>query len=173
MQQLFKQRGKDEVINVRQRNSLYQTIDRLLHAGLIGMRETTREGSIPERTIYHITEAGRQLSLDWMKEMLAMSNKDFPEFPVAIAFLPLLTPEQVLQQLQQRIHNLETALSDIATQLQAAAMVPRLFLLESEYVRAITTAELEWVRAVVSDLQSKRITWSTAWLEKIAAQFNQ
>ena len=29
MQQLIKERGKDEVINVRQRASLYQTIDRL------------------------------------------------------------------------------------------------------------------------------------------------
>ena len=51
MQRLIKQRGKDEVINVRQRASLYQTIDRLLRAGLIAVRGTARAERRPERTI--------------------------------------------------------------------------------------------------------------------------
>ncbi|MBN9135172.1 MAG: helix-turn-helix transcriptional regulator, partial [Phyllobacterium sp.] len=35
MQQLIKERGKDEVINVTQRASLYQTVNRLEREGLI------------------------------------------------------------------------------------------------------------------------------------------
>src|SRR4029450_5380342 len=71
MQQLIKERGKDEVINVRQRASLYQTIDRLLRAKLIAVRETARGAKRPERTIYELTEAGRETMFMWMREMLA------------------------------------------------------------------------------------------------------
>ena len=67
MQQLIKERGKDEVINVRQRASLYQTIDRLLRAKLIAIRATAREEKRPERTIYELTEAGRETMLLWMR----------------------------------------------------------------------------------------------------------
>ena len=46
MQRLIKDRGKDQVINVEQRASLYQTISQLLRAGLITNWETTQnEGS--------------------------------------------------------------------------------------------------------------------------------
>src|SRR5690606_18421032 len=44
MQRLIKERGKDLVINVQRRASLYQTIRQLLRAGLIRVRETSRIG---------------------------------------------------------------------------------------------------------------------------------
>src|SRR5215216_4273834 len=87
MQQLIKERGKDEVINVRQRASLYQTIDRLLRAQLIAVRATAREQKRPERTIYELTEKGRETTLTWMREMLSTPAREFPEFPVALAYL--------------------------------------------------------------------------------------
>lgn len=42
MQQLIKERGKDEVINVRYRNSIYQTIDRLHRDRAIVIQEKSR-----------------------------------------------------------------------------------------------------------------------------------
>src|SRR5215831_3534435 len=67
MQTLIKQRGKDQVANVAQRNSVYQTIDALMRAGLIRVRETTQEENRPERTIYEATERGREVLLDWLR----------------------------------------------------------------------------------------------------------
>jgi hypothetical protein len=52
-----------------------------------------------------------------------------------------------------------------------AIQVPRLFLLESELVRAQITAELDWVRSVVADLKSGTLTWSPEWLDEIAQRF--
>src|SRR5690348_17934738 len=43
IQRLIKQWGKDQVVNVEQRTSLYRTIERLLAAGLIAVRETRSE----------------------------------------------------------------------------------------------------------------------------------
>lgn len=52
MRELIKERGKDRIANVAQRNSVYQTIDRLLRAELIAVRETERDERRPERTVY-------------------------------------------------------------------------------------------------------------------------
>src|SRR5919108_1703029 len=125
MQQLIKERGKDEVINVRQRASLYQTIDRLLRAKLIAIRETAREEKRPERTIYELTEEGREATLTWMREMLATPAREFPEFPAALAFLPLLTPDDTLRQLDGRIIRLEAELARAeAARAGAARFLP-------------------------------------------------
>jgi len=56
MQTLIKERGKHEIANVAQRNSVYQTIAALRRAGLIAVRETAREERRPERTVYEVTD---------------------------------------------------------------------------------------------------------------------
>ncbi|MGF7129256.1 DNA-binding PadR family transcriptional regulator [Paraburkholderia sp. EB58] len=173
MQQLIKARGKDEVINVGQRNSLYQTIDRLLRGDLIAIRETERDGAFPERTVYEITEAGRDTARLWLREQLAEPAREFPAFPAALSFLPLLSPDDVRRQLEVRVGALERELvrMDAINEEAHAIQVPRLFLLESELVRAQITAELDWVRSVVADLKSGTLTWSPEWLDEIAQRF--
>jgi DNA-binding PadR family transcriptional regulator len=173
MQLLIKQRGKDEVINVRQRASLYQTIDRLLRAELISVHATAREEKWPERTIYALTEAGCETARVWMREMLSTPAHEFPEFPAAIAYLPLLTPADARLQLEARAHVLAAELERIDTQLGSVAqIVPRLFLLETEYLRAALNTELAWVNAVIDDLRTGQITWSDEWLRTLAAQLD-
>ena len=165
MQQLIKERGKDEVINVRQRASLYQTIDRLRRDGLIAVHGTTRAENRPERTVYELTEEGRETVLTWLREMLATPAREFPAFPAAVAYLPLLTPEDALRQLEKRENAVAEELVRLDNLLRDEAMgLPRLFLLESEYLRAVLDAELSWVRAIVADLRAGRITWSEEWL---------
>jgi DNA-binding PadR family transcriptional regulator len=169
MQRLIKERGKDEVINVRQRASLYQTIERLRRDGLIAVRETARAEKRPERTVYALTGRGRETTLSWLRAMLSTPAREFPAFPAAVAHLPLLTPEDALGQLETRARALEGELTRIDAQLRGpAAAVPRLFLLETEYLRAMLDAELAWVRAVVDDLRAGRLSWSDEWLRQAA-----
>lgn len=171
MQRLIKERGKDEVINVTQRAGLYQTIRRLEREGLISKRQVTRDEKRPERTVYQITAAGRVTTLQWMRQMLAQPAQEFAEFPAAISFLALLTPEDALRQLQLRTVQIAAEIGRIDHGLQQASRVPRLFLLEFESLRAARSAELSWVTSVVEDLQSKKLTWSEAWIRQVAAQF--
>jgi DNA-binding PadR family transcriptional regulator len=174
MQQLIKARGKDEVINVGQRNSLYQTIDRLLRGDLIAIRETGRDGAFPERTVYEITDAGRDTGRLWLREQLAQPAREFPAFPAALSFLPLLNPDDVRRQLEVRVGALERELirMDGINEEAKGIQVPRLFLLEGELVRAQLVAELDWVRSVVADLKSGTLTWSPEWLDEIAQRFS-
>jgi DNA-binding PadR family transcriptional regulator len=170
MQRLIKERGKDEVIDVTQRASLYQTIARLEREGLIARQQVTRDENRPERTVYEITAAGRAIAIEWMHQVLAQPAREFAEFPAAISHLALLTPEDALHQLQLRIPGIEAEIARIDRGLEQAAQVPRLFLLEMELMRATQVTELTWVRSVVADLRSKQLTWSEAWIRRIAAQ---
>lgn len=172
MQRLIKERGKDEVINVTQRASLYQTIQRLGRDGLICAQQTIRDDKRPERTVYEITERGREVLIEWMREMLSRPAMEYPEFPAALSFLALLSPEDALHQLELRAKAIEAELHRTAELLKQAAAVPRLFLLESEYVRSLQATELSWLKAVVEDLRAGRLTWSETWLRQIAAQFS-
>ena len=72
--------------------------------------------------------------------------REFPEFPVAVSLLGLLTPEEALRQLEMRVAVLEDEVARIDSQFGRAAAegLPRLFLLETEYQRATREAELEW-----------------------------
>src|SRR4029077_4348922 len=71
MQKLFEQQGKDRVVNVRARASLYQTLERLTRLGLVEVRETVRSAGYPDRTVYAITDAGREAAKQWLREMLS------------------------------------------------------------------------------------------------------
>src|SRR6516225_8003173 len=92
MQRLLKEWGKDGVVNVGQRANLYKTIRRLLEAGLIAVRHTERDQQYPERTVYELTDAGRQATQAWLSEMLARPRNEFPQFPAALSFVMLLSP---------------------------------------------------------------------------------
>ncbi len=165
MQRLIKERGKDQVINVQRRASLYQTINQLLRAGLIAVRETQRDEKWPERTIYELTDEGRRTAQAWLREMLSVPAVEFPDFPAAVSFLPLLTPDDALRQFEARERRLADRMASIDVDIQTyAAGLPRLFLLEAEYMRAMLEAELKWVRGVIADLRSGRITWNEEWL---------
>ena len=165
MQRLIKERGKDQVIDVQRRPSLYQTINQLLRAGLIVVAKTSRQPGFPERTIYRITEEGRSAALLWLREMLSTPAQEFDEFPAAVSLLPVLTTEDARAQLELRATRLTERIAAMDHELQTYATdLPRLFLLETEYVRRVVEAELAWVRSVIADLERGELTWSEAWI---------
>jgi DNA-binding PadR family transcriptional regulator len=171
IQRLVKDWGKEQVVNVRQRASLYRTIERLNGDGLIAVRETGRDQQYPERTVYEVTEAGRETARAWLEEMLSAPKQEFPEFPAALSNLLLLMPEEMAGVLERRADALSEKLDglDVALAAEAEQGLPRITRLETEYLRAVTAAELEWVRTVVEDLRAGRLSWSKEQLDAVAA----
>jgi DNA-binding PadR family transcriptional regulator len=169
MQQVIKERGQDQLVNVAQRNSVYQALDRLVRDGLARAVSTAREAGRPERTVYEITEAGTATMHRWLTEMLPTPAREFPEFPVALAFLPILTPAAVRDLLARRIEAQTARLAAIRE--QAPPGLPRLFLIEDEYRAAQLTAEIAWLRGVVADLDDGSFTWDLAMIRQTLAQF--
>jgi DNA-binding PadR family transcriptional regulator len=168
MQTLIKERGKDEIANVAQRNSVYQTIAALRRAGLIAVRGTWRDERRPERTVYEVTEEGRRTLGIWMRTALSTPAREFPDFPAALSLVAGIEPAEVRTLFEMRIGALETRLARLE---KPVPDLPRLFLLEAEYMAAVVRAEIQWLRAVSADLKGGQLSWSQAWLRQIAAEW--
>lgn len=153
--------GKDMVINVSQRNAIYQIVERLERAGLVAVKETARVESRPERTIYATTDIGSATARRWLLDMIATPESEFPQFPGALAFLNSVSPDETRIALEHRASTLETTIAqrEHATVAAAADGVGRLHLIEVEYLQAVARAELTWISAVLADLDSGTLTW--------------
>jgi DNA-binding PadR family transcriptional regulator len=172
MQKAIESQGKDRVVNVRSRASLYQTIERLVRLGLVEVRETVRTEPHPDRVVYAITEAGRETARKWLREMLRTTGGEYPQFIAAVSVLFGLAPDDARAQLEHRAERLAAELAETEAELAGAPQgLPRLFLLEEEYRRAVLQAELTWVRGIIEDLREGRLTWSEQWLRDMTVAF--
>lgn len=168
MQTLIKQRGKEQIANVAQRNSVYQTIVALHRAGLIAVHGISREERRPERTAYEATDLGRQTLRKWIRDGLANVAREFPEFPAVLSLLdPTLRPEELAALLDRRTVRLEARLAELG---KASPELPRIFLLEEEYAASVVRAEVKWLRSVIADLRSGSLAFpSKAEMLRLAA----
>jgi DNA-binding PadR family transcriptional regulator len=158
IQRLIRERRKDFASSTQR--ALYHAVDRLLAAGLILPAETSREGNRPERTVYQITDDGRDSLMEWLGALLAQPLPEYPLFTVAISFLAILPTDAALQALHARAVELESELAGIEARLQALSQsLHRVVLLELEYIRALRQGELEWVRTLIQDLRDGRLGW--------------
>jgi DNA-binding PadR family transcriptional regulator len=164
MQRLIRDWHKDEYLDLK-RGSLYHAIERLRRANLIKAVKTSREGKRPERTVYRLTDDGKCRGIDWLCELLAKPLQEPTQFFAALSFLPHLSPDAVLNQLQTRVGLLESEIASLNDVLEM--MVPRigrLVLVEVEYARAMRQAELAWVKSLMDDLRTGALAWNSEQL---------
>src|SRR5947209_1242325 len=150
VQRLLKEWGKENVVNIGQRAGLYKTMERLLTAGLITVRETGRDQQYPERTVYEVTDAGRETARGWLREI-----------PAALSFAMLLEPDVLLATLAERKKALTETVAKARQGVTAATGygLPAVALLDDEYLLAVTEAELKWVSGVVAALENGDLAW--------------
>jgi DNA-binding PadR family transcriptional regulator len=168
MQQLIRERGLNQVIKLKPA-SLYSTVERLTVAGLIETVETSREGRRPERTVYAITEAGRDELEAWMRELLSEPVQEYPWFGATLAFIAMIPPEEASQLLAVRATALEAQIAahDIWLSRMRDMGLPRLFGVEAEYAQAMRRAELEWVCRIVDDIRTGELEWPREVLQAL------
>jgi hypothetical protein len=145
---------------------------RLERLGLVEVTETVRQEGYPDRVLYAITDAGREVARHWLREMLSDSGGQYPEFIVALSIVFALPVEEAREQLELRVDRLAAQLAETEQTLGAAPPgLPRLFLLEEEYRKTLLDAELGWLRGLIADLREGRLTWSEEWLREIAEAY--
>lgn len=173
MHELIKQRGKDNVVNVAQRNSVYQTIAQLLAAELIRVRETQQDEGRPERVVYEITPLGKKTFYAWLEDMLGDPRREFNEFPAALASVMALTPDVALTQFRRRSETLKQQLaksSALSKELLRKGL-PRFCLLDDEYKEVLLKTEIKWLNGLIEELESGEMSWNEKQLRQLAAQF--
>ncbi|TCP52014.1 PadR family transcriptional regulator [Tamaricihabitans halophyticus] len=169
MQKLIKERGQDKLVNVKSRQSIQQTVERLERDGLVASSGSTQSGRYPQRTIYTLTKDGRAELMGSLHRRLAQPADEYPLFPAALAFLAVTTPEAAAELLTERHSRLASELADLREATAAASTsLSRVFLIENDYAIAIKEAELNWLARTIAALNSGELSWNTQ--ELIEAQ---
>lgn len=144
--------GKDQDMDIKW-GSLYTVVQNLAKHGFVEVVGSDRQGARPERTIYRITEAGRQEMLDWTRELLSTPEPEHPRFVAGLSVQMTLHPDEVTALLRLRLERLEESIAVQRSKLaEHLTEIPRLFLVESEYTIAMAKAEADWVRGLLGEL---------------------
>jgi DNA-binding PadR family transcriptional regulator len=165
MVSLMKERGKHESVRLRY-SSLYSVVAALEREALISPQETVREGRRPERTVYGITDAGREEFLTWLRELLREPAKEYTQFAAGLSFIAALSPDEAVGLLEERVLLLEDEVGEMRSRLDDAMerlRLPRLFLIESEHELALREAELGWVRELVREIKEGTLDGLAGW----------
>lgn len=147
--------------------ALYRVVESLTKRGLIEPKETGRAGRLPERTVYELTDAGRVETYDWLAELISTPIAEYPQFVAGLSFLAALSPDQVVGLLRQRLSHLalEDAQAGAVREVVQKHGLPRLLWIEEEYRDRIRAAEMDFVRALVAEIESGGPDGAQWWRE--------
>lgn len=152
--------------------SLYMVFEQLARAGFVTEQETTRPGQRPQRTVYAITDSGRQEMRGWLRQLIEEPRHEFPHFVAALSLIAALPPAEVVELLTRRARRLATA-RDETRQLIAdtlAAGVHPLFLVEEDYRLALLDAEATFIEDFIERITDPQTGWAPTWSEFHSAQ---
>ena len=153
---------RQEERNVKVRpGTLYHQVGRLAELGLAEVVGTDREGNRPERTTYTITDAGRVALADGLRRMVTEPADEYPEFHLALSVLENLPKAEAVDAVRARIVALEQQRDeyDLAIDRVHAKQLSDRYWLDVSYVRAMLTAQIEWLGSTVERISSGDIPW--------------
>ncbi len=150
--------------------SLYSVVEALQREGLIVQQETLRDTRRPERTVYALSEAGRERIFGWVRQLIGEPAKEYTKFAAGLAFIALLPPAEAIALLEQRARLLEQEIEATSAGMDAPfpggddqSRVPRLFLLEVEHGLILRRAELQWIRRLIREIRDGKLTGIEQW----------
>ena len=162
MASVMRARGKDRDMDIKW-GSLYTVVANLEKNGLLEAIEVTRQGARPERTVYQITDAGRDELVAWTRELIAEPAAEHTRFVAGLSVLAALSPNDVADLLRRRFERLTESVDALRAELAHAADVPRLFLIEDEYRIAMTQAEAKWTQSFLDELSAGTFPHLAVW----------
>jgi DNA-binding PadR family transcriptional regulator len=155
--------------------SLYMVVGQLARAGFITEQETNREGLRPERTVYALTDAGRDELRDWLRDLVSEPEHEYPNFVAALSLIAALPPSEVLTLLRHRLDRLAEQRAQIRAVIDGALGngVPGLFLVEEEYRLTLLDAETAFVDQFIHRIADPEVGWGPLWAEFHGEKFPQ
>lgn len=161
--QTLRQRGKENSVKINF-GSLYTVVQNLEKHGYVEVADVQRQGNRPERTLYGLTEAGREEMLDWMADLVAVPAREFPLFETALSLVGVLPPDEVVVLLEERLAKLDVQYAaGRAVLTQLGKTLPRLFVVETEYQVHMMAAQAEWIRGLLREMAEGTLTGLDGW----------
>jgi DNA-binding PadR family transcriptional regulator len=156
----MRDRHQDEFIRLNF-GTLYHTVEVLERDGWVVPVEREKEGRRPERTIYKLTESGRDVLLRSLSELLARPMREYPHFVAGLMFMHHLEAEQAARNLGERTAALDAhidKLGRVLSELRTRGLT-RLSLIEVEHKIAMLEAERNWVRKLEREIAEGKLEW--------------
>jgi DNA-binding PadR family transcriptional regulator len=150
--------------------SLYHTVETLIRDGLIEPVETEREGRRPERTVYAVTDRGRQEFLERLSDMVRQPAREYADFAAGLKFMWHLDRDAAVSLLRQRADTLQLEVDHVGTVVQMLDSVKRLRrlnYLELEHAQAMSRAEITWIRELADQIASGDLQWKVGHQEAV------
>jgi DNA-binding PadR family transcriptional regulator len=158
----MRERGHDRAFRLKEA-SIYDTVERLVARDLVEPVEVNREGRRPERTVYAITEEGRDALLLWLTELMSIPGPEYPTLVAALMFIYALGRDGATAALVERVRRLDGEIAKMDAYRRAYegdnATFPRLFGIEEEFAQVMRRAEADWVRRIVEELRDGSLPW--------------
>ncbi|HEY3749424.1 MAG TPA: PadR family transcriptional regulator [Pseudonocardiaceae bacterium] len=163
MASVLRERGKDQDMKIKW-GSLYTVVANLEKHGLLAATESVKQGGRPERTVYEITDAGREELKDWVRELLGTPEPEQPRLATGLSVMAALPPAEATELLRQRLATLTAQIeADRAMVAEVSKEIPRLFMVETEYDLAIRAAEVTWLASLVDELTNGTFPGLAMW----------
>ncbi|WP_033443324.1 PadR family transcriptional regulator [Saccharothrix sp. NRRL B-16314] len=145
------------------RGTLYDVVEALVAAGWVAPRATERTGNRPERTVYALTDAGRDELVRRLDSQIRTPRREFTQFVGAVAYLGALGPAGAAEALTERAQRLSDRIAADETRLAEvlAGGVPRLHVIEAEYALGQARAELAWIGSVADEIRAGSLPFPT------------
>lgn len=160
MTQLMRERRVDYRVKLRP-GSLYHTVERLEAQGFIEVVDTQRQGRRPERTVYGLTERGKDVFVDQARVMIATPAQEYLQYPVALSAANELDKADAIEQLKMRVVALRAQLAsdEVVIDHVRGIRLPRMYWIDYAYLHHMRRSELAWTEELIADLESGRLTW--------------
>ena len=156
----MRDRHQDEFIRLNF-GSLYHTVEMLERNGWIVPAEREKEGRRPERTIYRLTDSGREALVRVLGDILGHPRREYPHFAAGLMFMHHISRREAMGHLSSRVAALKATtekLNKIMAELRAGG-VSRLALIELEHKIAMLDAERRWVGNLEKEIAEGKLEW--------------
>ncbi|MFG2956983.1 PadR family transcriptional regulator [Streptomyces sp. NPDC048291] len=161
--QTMRRQGKDTSTRINY-GSLYTVMQNLEKHGFVEVADVERQGNRPERTVYGITDAGREEMVHWLSDLMAVPVKEYPIFETALSLMGALPPDEVVRLLEGRLSSLEVEVAGGRAVLEKLhETLPRLFVVEVEYHLHMLEAQTDWVRGFVREIRDGSLPGVEGW----------
>ncbi len=161
MAALMRERGKDRDMDIKW-GSLYTVVGNLEKHGFLAVEGASGKGATRADRLPHHRRGLAELA-DWVRELIAVPEREVPRFEAGLSVLGALGPDEVAELLRGRLGMMERQIADDRAALAAETEIPRLFLIEEEYDLAIRRAEAAWVRGFLAEIEDGSLPGLDMW----------
>jgi DNA-binding PadR family transcriptional regulator len=138
--------------------SIYYALGKLADEGFVEKVGTEQEGGRPSRTVYQITDAGREEFMRLLREAWSSVERQTFDFDIALSFMGALPVDEVKGYLRKRVTHLEHVLQYLdahqSEELADTDHVPtHLATAVFSHHRRHLQAELDWTRELLQNVE--------------------